>query len=427
MTRRFVWRALVVGITLWMTLGIVSLAHGPSQSSPLPTLPTLPTLAPLDTASLFTPVVDLTLKRALQTGELAANLAATAETAREWDQVVHLWSNAVQQLQAVPPDSPQRVFAQRQGRDNLAALAIAQTQAELASRSAVFPPLGSTILDEQLGIYLSYLATFGPPDVLVLGSSRSLQGIDPQVLQANLREQGMPYARIYNLGVNGATAQVINFLLQQVLSPEQLPKLLLWAGGSRAFNSGRSDRTFTSMAASPGYQALQRGQRPRLGAGTADLPANANPIPISAINGYGFLAVADRFDPQVYYQSYPRVSGEYDGAYQPFDLGGAQTSALRAIATFAKDRNLPLVFVNLPLSNDYLDDTRLGYERQFQQYLRREAPVGGFTVVDLLEQWRGQNRFFADPSHLNQDGAAQLARQLVRSTQIDWSTLIAGM
>ncbi|MDA0865101.1 MAG: hypothetical protein O2890_01535 [Cyanobacteria bacterium] len=423
MTRRSAWRAFVVGIALWLTIGLVSLARSPGQSSTLPTLPTLPPLAPVNPALQ---IVDLTLKRALQTGELAANLATTAETAQQWDQVVNIWSAAVQQLQAIPPDSPQRVFAQRQGRDYLAELAIAQRQSELASRPAVFPPLGSTILDEQLGIYLSYIATFGPPDVLVLGSSRSLQGIDPQVLQANLRDRGLSHARVYNLGVNGATAQVINFLLQQVLSPEQLPHLLLWAGGSRAFNGGRSDRTFASITASPGYQALQRGQRPTLGpTRSPEVPSNASPI--SAINGYGFLAVDHSFDPQVYYQSYPRVSGEYDGAYQPFDLRGEQTLALRAIAAFAKNQNIPLVFVNLPLSNDYLDNTRLGYERQFQQYLRQEARQGEFTVVDWLEQWRGQNRFFADPSHPNQMGAIQLAQQLARSAAIAWSDAIPDM
>jgi lysophospholipase L1-like esterase len=418
MARRDTWRAIVVGIGLWLTLGIVFLAQGPIQSSTLPTLPTLPTLASVDPAPL---IFDLTLKRALQTGEQARDLADDAETAQDWDQVMGTWSTAIHQLQTIPPDSPQRVFAQRQGRDYLAELAIAQRQAELASRPAVFPALGSTVLDEQLGLYLSYLATFGPPDVLVLGSSRALQGIDPQALAANLRNQGLPSVRIYNLGVNGATAQVINLLLQQVLSPEQLPKLLLWAGGSRAFNSGRSDRTFGSITASPGYRSLQQGQRPSFGGeDNGNTPPNATPIPISALNGYGFLAVTDAFDPQVYYQRYPRVSGEYDGAYQPFNLGGAQTISLRAIATFAKNQEIPLVFVNLPLSNDYLDATRLRHERQFQQYLRREAQGGDFTVMDWLEQWRGQNRFFADPSHINQAGAARLAQQLARTDAIPW-------
>ncbi|NJN20255.1 MAG: SGNH/GDSL hydrolase family protein [Leptolyngbya sp. RL_3_1] len=414
MTRRCAWRALVIGISLWLALGIVSLAYSPSQSSTLPTLPTLPTLAQVDPSP---PIIDLTLKRALQTGELADSLAATAETAQQWDQVVETWGAAMQQLQAVPPDNPQRVFAQRQGRDYLAKLAIAQRQSEFASRPTVFPSVGSPVLDEQLGVYLSYVATFGPPDVLILGSSRALQGLDPQVLETALSRQDLPTVRVYNLGVNGATAQVINFLLQQVLSPEQLPKLLLWAGGSRAFNSGRVDRTFAAMLASPGYQALRQGQRPAL---EPNAPPNANPIPISAINGYGFLSVADRFDPQTYYRSYPRVSGQYDGAYQPFELRGVQTSALRAIARFAQASNLPLVFVNLPLSNDYLDDTRLRYERQFQQYLRQEAQAGNFTIVDWLEQWRGQNQFFADPSHPNQAGAVQLAQRLAQTAVIAW-------
>ncbi|MGD1905262.1 MAG: hypothetical protein ACFB0C_04620 [Leptolyngbyaceae cyanobacterium] len=415
MARRYLWKMFVMGLGLWLTLGIVFFAQGPSQSS-LPTLPTLPTLAPVDPSP---PVIELTLKRALQTGAQAEGLADDAETAQDWDQVANAWSNAIHQLQAIPPDSPQRVFAQRQNRDYLAELKKAQQQAELASRPTVFPSLGSAVLDEQLGVYLSYLATFGPPDVLVLGSSRALQGVDPQVLAHNLRRQGLPSVRVYNLGINGATAQVINALLQQVLIPEQLPKLLLWAGGSRAFNSGRSDRTFASIAASSGYRSLRQGQRPALEGNDNELQ-NANPIPVSAINGYGFLSVTDAFDPQRYYQSYPRVSGEYDSSYNPFVLRGIQTTALQEIAIFAQNQEIPLVFVNLPLSNDYLDATRLGLERQFQQYLRQEAQRGNFIVVDLLEQWRGQNRFFADPSHINQAGAARLSQQLAGTAAIPW-------
>lgn len=361
------------------------------------------------------------LAEALRVGEAAAALAATARTPQQWDQVVAGWLQAIAYLHQVPPDSPQRIFAQRKGQLYQENLAIAQRQAAQSSSPRVFPSLGSSVLDEQIGLYLSYIATFGPPDVLVVGSSRALQGVDPQALQGALRQQGLTQARVYTFGVNGATAQLVSFLLRQVLTPAQLPRLILWAEGSRGFNSGRVDRTFASVLSSPGFRAVQAGQRPRLDWGSAS-PA-APPLPISSINAYGFLPLTQEFNPNTYYRQFPRVSGQYDGAYQNFNLDGVQTLSFRAVADFARSRGIPLIFVNLPLSGDYLDPVRLQYERQFQAYLQREAQRGGFQVVDLLEQWRGQNRLFADPSHINQAGAQQLARQLAGLRSIPWQRL----
>ncbi|WP_008310862.1 hypothetical protein [Leptolyngbya sp. PCC 6406] len=401
------WLSITLGVALCWGWGLV--VFGAVPQPPSATTPELETPAPLAAA--------------FESANHAAELAQTARSTPEWNRVAQAWAGAIHHLHELPIDSPKQVFAQRQSRVYGQNLAIAQQQAERASRPRVFPSLGSQVLDDQLGVYLSYLATFGAPDILVVGSSRALQGIDPQVLQGALANQGVSPVRVYTFGVNGATAQMVSFLLRQVLTSEQLPRFILWADGSRAFNSGRVDRTFAAVLASPGYGVIQAGPRPTLGwTATPGMPA-ANPIPGSAINGYGFLPVTDIFNPNTYYQRFPRVSGQYDSTYQPFSLEGVQTLSLRAIATFAKSRNTPLVFVNLPLSNDYLDATRLQYERQFQQYLRQESTQGDFIVVDLLEQWRGQDRFFADPSHLNQTGAQQLSRQLATLRTIPWQSL----
>ena len=406
MLRRY-WGLICLGLGLWLSWSLWATAA----------------LPPLPASSR--PLGDTSLEGAFQTAIATARLAQQANSADAWNQVAIGWSQAVQQLQEVPVNSPQRIFAQRKSREYLANLAIAQQRAETVQPPRVFPALGSQVLDEQLGVYLSYVATFGPPDVLVMGSSRALQGLDPQVLQQGLNTRGLPNVRGYTFGVNGGTAQIVSFVLRQLLSPDQLPRMVVWADGSRAFNSGRVDRTFASILNSPGYAALQTGDRPSLSWGEGDetVESKAVPLPTSAINGYGFLPVTDIFDPNTYYQRFARVSGEYDSSYRPFDLEGVQTSSLRAIASFAKSRNIGLVFVNLPLSSDYLDETRLSYERQFQAYLRRESQLGEFIVVDLLEQWQGQNQFFADPSHLNQNGAVRLAQQLAAHSTIPWDRL----
>ena len=402
------WFMGLFAVALGITIAMASPAPNPEELQ-------LPIPAPAATAPL---------EAALKAADEAVTLTPVARTTGEWGPVITAWTTAITHLQAVPEDSLQGVFAQRQGRKYVQQLAIAQQQGAMASRPRIFPTLGSQVLDEQIGLYLSYLATFGPPDVLVMGSSRALQGIDPATLQTALRGEGFPQARVYTFGVNGATAQLISFVLRQVLLPEQLPKLLLWAGGSRSFNSGRVDRTFAALLASPGYRAIQAGDRPSFDwSGQGGRPT-APPLPISAIDGQGFLPVTDIFDPAQYYLRFPRVSGQYDSTYQPFRLDGVQNLSFRAIAAFANTQGIPLIFVNLPLSDDYLDAVRLGFERQFQRYLRQEANRGGFQIIDLLEQWRRQHRFFADPSHLNAAGAEQLSRQLANLRAIPWGQIL---
>ena len=354
---------------------------------------------------------DRRVAAALESGfaqaDKAAELGQTASSADQWDQVVKAWTDAISTLQTIPAQSPERFFAQRKQQEYLQNLAFAQRQANQLSWPNVFPSLGSPVLDEQLRLYLSYLATFGPPDILVIGSSRTIQGINPQILQTNLETQGYP-VRVFNFSINGATAQVMNFVLQRLLTPDQLPRLVIWGDGSRAFNSRRVDATFANILKSPGYQAVLAGEKPGF-SNRASIPRQS-----SSINAYGFLPIADVFDPAAFYQIYPRISGRYDGFYNPFGLTGLQLGSLRSLVGYLKSRNIELVYVHLPLSGDYLDDFRLPLDQRFQQFLQTQGQRQGFAVIDLLLQWRQQNAFFADPSHLNQAGAASIAQQLAR-------------
>ena len=377
------------------------------------------------------------LTQAFEAAITAAQLAQSATTANEWSAVATAWSEAIQALQAVPMDSPEWLFAQRKTREYLNNQVIALQRVEESARLAIFPPLGNDVLDEQLALYLSYLATFETPDIMIIGSSRALQGMNPQILQQRLAQQGYTDLKVYNFAVNGATAQVVSFILRQLLTPEQMPKMIIWAGGSRSFNSGRYDRTFAKILESPGYAAVQAGDRPTFESSTplaatlettSDVAATgrdkARTLPVSNINGYGFLAINEVFEPNNYYLNFPRVSGVYDDAYRNFNLEGVQAVSTRAIAAFTRANNIPLVFVNLPLSDDYLDETRSVYEQQFQQFLAQEAQAGDFVLVDLLREWPGQNNLFADPSHLNRVGAAQVAIRVSEDDTIPWAVLV---
>ena len=399
--------------------------------------------------------------QAIDEANRAVQLTATAGTASPWNQVAGAWGTSVTLLQDVAPEDPRQVFTQRKAREYQQNLYLAQQKADAQGLPRAFPTLGSDVLDEQVSLYRAYVATLGPPDVLIVGSSRALQGVDPQVLQQALAAEGYPGLRVYNFSVNGATAQVVSFLTRRLLAPDLYPKLIIWAEGSRAFNSGRFDRTFAEILASPGYAAVARGATlslqsvavepaeapsttiepaapesaapepaaPEETASADTEPAASTPkvdhgtVPLSPITSQGFLPVNDQFNPAVYYRSFPQVQGLYDDTYRSFRLEGVQTVSLMATTQFLQSQTIPLVFVNLPLSNDYLDEVRLGYEREFQQFLQNRASQGSFILVDLLEAWRWKSHLFADPSHINRYGAREISRLLASDRRIPWAQI----
>jgi len=298
-----------------------------------------------------------------------------------------------------------------------------------------FPSFSSERLDQELQLYLQYLRHHGKPDVLVMGSSRSLQGIDPAALEEALAAQGHSDLRVYNFGINGATAQVMNLLVQHILTPEQLPKLIIWGDGSRAFNNGRPDRTYSQILASAGYRRVAAGEQPipehifaweiPMFASTANKSLSETTTPAHAITTdltpQGFQKVTDEYDPNRYYQRFPYVSGQFDADYHAFNLDGEQADATVELAQFARAQGITLVVVNLPLSRDYLDRARRNYEREFQQHMWRLARQEKFMFRNLCQQPElMRNSYFADPSHINYKGARATAFHLAADETIPW-------
>lgn len=369
---------------------------------------------------------------------------------------------------------------------------------EMISRqgiSSTYPSFNSQRLNEQLLFYQQMLATSGPPDILIVGSSRALQGVDPIVLQQALAHQGYPGLKIYNFSINGATAQVIDLVVRKILPQNQLPRLIIFADGVRALNSGRVDRTYQAIVASPGYQMLLSGRNPLANITPREtatlpttLPTNQSREYILALNqdhgsnalskGYqalnhwfttisnvatenyhrqkkqaiwfpgferppmptletaiaqqspnqmqptGFFPVTNRYDPNTYYQKFPRVPGRYDGDYSNFTLEGVQKAALSSLITYTKAQGIPFVFVNLPLNQDYLaDPLRQSSEQQFRQMMVTFSQQRGFIFRDLGNEWPREHGNFADPSHLNRYGAFAVSLQLAQDQTIPWANI----
>lgn len=357
---------------------------------------------------------------------------------------------------------------------------------------APFASFNSQQLNEKLALYYQHLAESGPPDVIIVGSSRALRGVDPVALRKELASIGYENISVFNFGINGATAQVVDLLIRQVLTPEQLPQLIIWADGARAFNSGRVDITHNAIVASPGYREVvtQRSQAVEAVPGPETPgPETASAVPGGDVNGTGgslpssyaamdewlsgqlasvsavygdrdqlkswfqqqmvstalgpdsssqealdaampegstidydgFLALSVRFNPATYYQDFARVSGRYDGDYDDFRLEGQQSEAFANLLNFTQDQGIPLVFINTPLTDEYLDDYRRDAETQFlQRMLTLSTTETGFLFRDFAQLWPKRYDYFSDPSHLNRYGAYRVSSELGQDPLIAW-------
>jgi hypothetical protein len=334
------------------------------------------------------------------------------------------------------------------------------------------------LLEQKLAQYQARCLERGVPDVLIVGSSRALRGINPTILRRSLIDRGYPNPQIYNFGINGATAQVVDIILRQLLTPEQLPKMVIWADGSRAFNSGRTDRTYETIAFSDRYRQLTltsglNGEKSSLGqvqsyiqntyqsientfdnglanissayyhrdrlktwlqarvplVDRSDPDGQINALdPAASINDRdidddGFLALELQFDPHTYFQKYTKVMGDSDGDYTNFQLLGTQDRALQQVVNLLAARKIPLVFVNMPLSDIYLDRVRLQHEREFTQYMQKLMESHQLTFVNMNESLNQEYNRFSDPSHLNQLGAIKVSRYLAEMKLIPWQAL----
>ncbi len=377
--------------------------------------------------------------------------------------------------------------------------------------SSNYPSFNSRQLDEQLAIYQKYLEEVGKPDIMIVGSSRALRGVDPLTLQKTLNQEGYRGLKIFNFGINGATAQVVDLLLREILQPEQLPKMVLWADGARALNSGRVDITYNGIALSQGYKKLASGKRPVVTPGAVKSPQSgesqesasaakpvaetfwrssyqeigewlneklagfsatyprrnqlkallqqhlaqtltskslslaSSPEPVSpqkqaadgetpagnqvsvSVDSNGFLPLPVRFNPATYYQKHPRVSGSFDADYESFQVAGRQTAAFKTVLQFLQSRQIPVVFVNVPLTADYLDSSRRQYEQEFREHMVRLSMEQKFIFRDLSELWPAQNEFFSDPSHLNRYGAYEVSKRLGQDPIIPWPSADGGV
>ncbi|MEI6429128.1 MAG: hypothetical protein WCO45_12200 [Pseudanabaena sp. ELA607] len=306
------------------------------------------------------------------------------------------------------------------------------------------------------------------PDVLIVGSSRALRGIDPTALERTLAAQGYQGITVFNMGLDGATSRVVEAQITQILTKRQQPRMIIWADGLRAFNSNRNDTTYEELALSPNFKPSRRGNteaeirenkrntRPvspvvkgleTIFSGYAQrlevrnalvksvdyltrslsnrerLLAETMPQNQLSVDSKGFVAFDVQLEPNTYFQKYPKVSGDYDLDYRNFEPTGVQFDALLNVAAFCRAANIDLVILNMPLHETYLDSIRIRHEETFNKRMEELAKQESFIYLDVSKLVVQQPRLFSDPSHLNKFGAGAIAEYLAKLPQIPWRRL----
>jgi hypothetical protein len=312
------------------------------------------------------------------------------------------------------------------------------------------------------------------PEVLIVGSSRALRGIEPKTLEKTLINKGYKNISVFNLGIDGATAKVVNLQITQILSPSQLPRLIIWADGLRAFNSSRNDLTYEEITASVGYKQLQEtlkntdrnldpianqnaiattspspiaksfdllfttfskrqeirtslvkkfDRNTHMLSNSEALIAATMPSTVTALDSKGFVSFDVTFDPNTYFQKFPQVPGDYDLDYRNFETNGSQFEAFANVVDFCRRNNIELLVVNMPLHATYLDQIRTQYEATFNGRMQELSLREGFTYLDLSQAILNQADLFSDPSHLNQKGAIAISQLLAQNPKVRWQVL----
>ncbi|PZO47717.1 MAG: hypothetical protein DCF15_18665 [Phormidesmis priestleyi] len=100
---------------------------------------------------------------------------------------------------------------------------------------------------------------------------------------------------------------------------------------------------------------------------------------------------------------------------------GKQTSALDRLVQFTAQKQIPLVFINTPLTDEYLDGYRTRSEAEFLRYMVTQAERTPIMLFRNLGQlWPQNYDYFSDPSHLNRYGAYQVSQRLAQDPLIPW-------
>lgn len=264
----------------------------------------------------------------------------------------------------------------------------------------------------------------GGADIVLLGSSKVLLGLDPAAFH---RVTGL---RCYNASIYRGLPGLSEAWLQDRVLPMLRPRFVLIGispsevndntplnqqlglyRSSRVFSAGRlalGHRRAGQLSAAVRLAPLLRQPRVVVRAmrsaarrpGSWHLRAPAEIPGVLGPHGEG-LNYLDRT-----YGNGPRMRELYHQLAADYDDGGIQSGALRRMPLHVEQSGGRVVFIALPGSAEYIDDTFEGGRAAWEESKRRLALLAEETGCWLIDVSAGfeDHSYYADMLHLNRTG-----------------------
>lgn len=257
-------------------------------------------------------------------------------------------------------------------------------------------------------------------DIVFTGSSSMNAAADPRLLG-----RLAPGVSAYNAALNGADMRSMEFWLDHVVLPRLRPEVVVIGTTSLELNdNGITQRDFYRRLITSEAGRSLRGRLGRMGALEAWFEDHSYLAryrtelrrPATIINGdpraragevdaTGLLRAIPEFHARPYALPAEFKRRTERDSYHAFAIGGEQLAALARIADKLERRDISLVLVKMPVTNDLVPL----HPRGARDYALFERTLSGFassrpiTYADADARFSNK-RFFVDPIHLNAQG-----------------------
>jgi len=323
----------------------------------------------------------------------------------------------------------------------VASLLLAEIIARAVEPSLPPPDQWPTTQTEAKADQIAQLAADGSPiDVVFLGSSVVVQGVDPVAFNKAAGD-----LTSYNAALDGASLRSIEVWARDVVFPNLDPKVVVIGITTRDMNDqGVSQQEFyRSLLASSGLETLgPKSGVTRLLNEITSLSALVRIRPFLRQPGttlqhvlgqdeevellpgpFGAAPVDDRaflYDSSESWRNFWRTRH-----FNDFIMGGQELSALHALITMAVEQERVVFLVEMPFHDDYLTVQPNGGAavQRLHDVLASIDYGAAFGLIPLEDQYGSEA--FRDPAHLNPTGAETLAAELAAyvSDSVPVSTL----
>jgi len=296
-------------------------------------------------------------------------------------------------------------------------------------------------------LYAFQQTSYGPLDVVVLGSSRAAFGISPSALDACLGRELRRPVRSANLARTFATAYTADFLARDLLVGEKVPKILLIADGPEFFDEyNHRLAVITASAAdlpdvprallhAPDLYALLGALRPLIRgpetlalylSGRYDVDQHVRWMMLHHGGGqfcYGSTACAEN-NRQVmsklrfWWQTamIELVPSLTETRFPSYEVGsGAVHEHLLNMFSWARERDVQVVFADLPRHREFVGRVPKGVREAYQGHLELlQAEHGLIVYQGGGQEWIDARTRYVDVEHLDDGGCRKFTHQICK-------------